>query len=247
MQAAIVTGGASGLGEATVRYLVSRGHYTYILDTNNDLGNRLAAELGGNTKCAYIQCDVTSEADAVAAIAKMDKPIHVLVNSAGVGHGERVIGHKLSSFQRVININLIGSFNLIRLVAAKMASQDPIDADGQRGVLINVASIAAYEGQPGQAAYSASKGALVGMTVPIARELSKFGIRCVTIAPGIMNTAMLANLPDKIKKALGRDNVFPKRFGHMEEFARLVGSIMDNTFLNGTTLRLDGSVHMSNL
>eukprot|EP00759_Apiculatamorpha_spiralis_P038712 PhF_6_TR37800/c0_g1_i2/m.56281 len=249
MNTAIVTGGARGLGEATVRYLVSRGLFVYIWDVNDELGKRLEAELGA-AKSQYVHVDVTSEENVTNALRRVDRDLHVVVNSAGVAHGEKVLGtkgaiHSMKSFQRVININLVGSFNVMRLAVLKMSEQKPIDADGQRGVVINVASIAGYEGQVGQAAYSASKAALIGMTIPVARELSKIGIRVVTIAPGIFGTSLLMSAPDRVKKSLGKDAQFPARFGDVNEFAKTVGMIMDVSFLNGTTIRLDGAVRMS--
>jgi len=243
----IVTGGASGLGGATSRMFVAAGGKVVIADVQADKGAELAAELGAAAR--FVRCDVTSEADgqAIVAAARQLGTLRGLVNCAGIATGEKTVGkdgpHRLDAFARVIGINLIGSFNMIRLAAAAMSESAPT-ADGERGVLINTASVAAFDGQIGQAAYAASKGGIVGMTLPIARDLSRNGIRCVTIAPGIFETPMLLGMPQEVQDALGKMVPFPSRLGKPAEYARLAQHIVENTMLNGETIRLDGAIRM---
>lgn len=241
----IVTGGASGLGAGTVKMLTRQGAKVLIADLNDEAGEALAKELGQR----YIHCDVTQEADAQAAVdAALELgALYGLINCAGIAPAARVVGrngpHDLATFQKVININLIGSFNMIRLVAASMVDNEPLDT-GERGVLINTASVAAYEGQIGQAAYAASKGAVVAMTLPIARDMARHGVRCVTIAPGIMGTPMLYGMPQEVQDALAADIPFPSRLGQPEDFAKLVQAIITNEMINGETIRLDGAIRL---
>lgn len=245
---ALVTGGASGLGEATIRRIVNDGGKAIILDLAVERGEKLAAELGGSA--LFFKTDVSSAESVQAALEQAVKVfgrINVVVNCAGIGVAEKVLGkkgpHSLESFLRTIQINLIGSFNVIRLAAEYMASNEP-NAGNERGVIINTASVAAYEGQIGQAAYSASKGGIVGMTLPIAREMAAHGIRVMTIAPGLFETPMFEALPEEARKSLGAMTPFPSRLGYPEEFALLVKSIVENPMLNGTTIRLDGAIRM---
>ena len=241
----IVTGGASGLGAGTVKMLSQQGAKVLIADLNDAAGEALAQELGQR----YLHCDVTQEDDAQAAVdaARELGPLYGLINCAGIAPAARVVGrngpHDLATFQKVININLIGSFNMIRLVAASMVDNEPLDT-GERGVLINTASVAAYEGQIGQAAYAASKGAVVAMTLPIARDMARHGVRCVTIAPGIMGTPMLYGMPQEVQDALAADIPFPSRLGQPEDFAKLVQAIITNEMINGETIRLDGAIRL---
>jgi NAD(P)-dependent dehydrogenase (short-subunit alcohol dehydrogenase family) len=242
----IVTGGASGLGGATSRMLAAAGGKVVIADVQADKGEALAKELGNAT---FVKCDVTSEVDGKAAVAAALAlgPLRGLVNCAGIAIGEKTVGkdgpHRLDAFVRVINVNLIGSFNMIRLAADAMSRLDPA-ADGERGVLINTASVAAFDGQIGQAAYSASKGGIVGMTLPIARDLSRAGIRCMTIAPGIFETPMLLGMPREVQESLGKMVPFPQRLGKPAEYAALVRHIIENVMLNGEVIRLDGAIRM---
>jgi NAD(P)-dependent dehydrogenase (short-subunit alcohol dehydrogenase family) len=243
----IVTGGASGLGAGTVRALAAAGANVVIADVGD--GAALAAELGKSAR--YLKTDVTSEADGQAAVALAVKEfggLQGLVNCAGIAIGEKVLGkegpHKLASFQRVLTINLVGSFNMIRLASEAMAKSEP-NAGGERGVIINTASVAAFDGQIGQAAYSASKGGVVGMTLPIARELARFGIRVMTIAPGIFETPMLKGMPQEVQDSLGKMVPFPPRLGRADEYAALAMHIVENAMLNGETIRLDGAIRMA--
>lgn len=243
----LITGGASGLGEATARMAAENGAKVVIADLQVELGEKLAKTLGGR----FVKCDVTSEADGIAAVALAVKEfggVHVLVNCAGIGTAERTLGkdgpHKLAHFTRVITINLIGSFNMIRLTADAMAKAGP-NAAGERGVIVNTASVAAFDGQIGQAAYSASKGGIVGMTLPIARDLSRNGIRVCTIAPGIFETPMLLGMPKDVQDALGKMVPFPPRLGRPAEYAQLARAIVENEMLNGETIRLDGAIRMA--
>jgi NAD(P)-dependent dehydrogenase (short-subunit alcohol dehydrogenase family) len=243
----LVTGGASGLGAATAQMAAANGAKVVIADLQAEAGEKLAKEIGGK----YCKCDVTSEADGKAAVEAALKAfggLHVLVNCAGIGVAERTIGkeapHDLARFTRVITINLIGTFNMIRLAADAMAKAGP-NAAGERGVIINTASVAAFDGQIGQAAYSASKGGVVGMTLPIARDLSRNGIRVVTIAPGLFLTPMLLGLPKEAQDSLGKQVPFPSRLGKPEEYAHLAKSIVENEMLNGETIRLDGAIRMA--
>ena len=243
----LVTGGASGLGAATARMATENGGKVVIADLQEDAGGKLAQELGGR----FVKCDVTSEADGKAAVALALKEfggLHVLVNCAGIGTAERTLGkegpHNLAHFTRVVSINLIGSFNMIRLAADAMAKAGP-NAAGERGVIINTASVAAFDGQIGQAAYSASKGGIVGMTLPIARDLSRNGIRVCTIAPGIFETPMLLGMPKDVQDALGKMVPFPPRLGRPVEYAQLARAIIENEMMNGETIRLDGAIRMA--
>ncbi len=246
---AIVTGGASGLGEATVRNLVGGGARAAILDRPQSPGAQLAAELGA-ARAVFLAADVTSGTEVTKAVAQAKEAfgaIHIAVNCAGVGVAMKTISKQgpmpLEMFTKVIEINLIGTFNVIRLAAAQMAGNDPND-EGERGVIINTASIAAFDGQIGQAAYSASKGGVVGMTLPIARDLASLGIRVCTIAPGTFDTPMLALLPKEHRDALGAAIPFPSRLGRPSEFAALARHIVENPMLNGETIRLDGALRM---
>ncbi len=244
---AIVTGGASGLGAATARALAAKGAKVAVCDLNTKLAESVAAEIKG----VAITCDVADGASAEAAVAQAAKahgPARVLVNCAGIGVAKRVIGRDgpmaLADFDRVIRINLIGSFNMLRLATAAMSKLEPL-ADGERGVVINTASVAAYDGQIGQAAYSASKGGIVGMTLPIARELAQFGIRVLTIAPGLFLTPLLAGLPQEAQDSLAAAIPFPHRLGQPGEFASLALHMIDNSYLNGEVVRLDASLRMA--
>jgi NAD(P)-dependent dehydrogenase (short-subunit alcohol dehydrogenase family) len=243
----LVTGGASGLGAATARMAAEGGGKVVIADMQQDAGEKLARELGGR----FVKTDVTSEADGKAAVALALKEfggVHVLVNCAGIAVAERTIGkdapHDLARFTRVVTVNLIGTFNMIRLAAEAMAKAGP-NAAGERGVIVNTASVAAFDGQIGQAAYSASKGGVVGMTLPIARDLSRNGIRVCTIAPGIFETPMLAGLPKDAQDSLGKQVPFPPRLGRPAEYAQLAKQIIENEMLNGETIRLDGAIRMA--
>jgi len=245
----IVTGGSSGLGAATARHFHTLGARVVIADVNVEFGRRLAEELGSGA--AFCQTDVTSEAEASAAVALARErfgAVHGLVNCAGIGPAERVNGkkgpHRLETFSQVIQINLIGAFNMIRLVAAAMASNSA-NAAGERGVIINTASVAVWDGQIGQAAYAASKGGIVAMTLPIARELASIGVRVCTIAPGIFHTPMLAGLPPEVQESLGKSVPFPPRLGRPEEYAALARQIVENEMLNGESIRLDGALRMA--
>jgi len=244
----IVTGGASGLGGATTRLIANAGGKVLIADVNQSLGEEVAKELGANVQ--FIKCDVTSEADAQACVAAASKmgSIVGLVNCAGVGTPGKTVGREgplpLADFTKVVGINLIGTFNMIRLAAAAMAENDPNEG-GERGVVINTASVAAYDGQIGQAAYAASKGGIVGMTLPIARDLARSGIRVVTIAPGLFLTPLLQGLPQEAQDSLGKQVPFPPRLGHPKEYAMMVGQIFENPMLNGETIRLDGAIRMA--
>jgi NAD(P)-dependent dehydrogenase (short-subunit alcohol dehydrogenase family) len=244
----IVTGGGSGLGAATVEMIVSNGGNAVIADVNRAAGEALAAKLGKQAR--FVECDVGREDHGKAAVELALKEfggLQGLVNCAGIAVGEKTVGkegpHALASFARVINVNLIGSFNMIRLAADAMSKQQP-NAAGERGVIVNTASVAAFDGQIGQAAYSASKGGIVGMTLPIARDLSRSGIRVVTIAPGIFETPMLKGLPPEVQDSLGKQVPFPSRLGRASEYAALVKHIAENEMLNGETIRLDGAIRM---
>jgi len=243
----IVTGGASGLGGATSTLLAANGGKVVIADVQADKGEGLACELGGGAR--FVKCDVSNEADAQAVVAAAQQlgTLRGLVNCAGIAIGEKTVGkdgpHALASFTRVVTINLIGTFNMIRTAATAMSKLEPT-ADGERGVLINTASVAAFDGQIGQVAYSASKGGVVGMTLPIARDLSRSGIRCCTIAPGIFGTPMLLSMPQDVQDSLGKQVPFPSRLGKPEEYAALAKHIIENVMLNGETIRLDGAIRM---
>jgi NAD(P)-dependent dehydrogenase (short-subunit alcohol dehydrogenase family) len=244
----LVTGGGSGLGAATAEMVVANGGNAIIADVNRSAGEALALNLGRQAR--FIETDVAREEPARAAVEvalKAFGALHGLVNCAGIGLGERTVGkegpHALASFTRVITINLIGTFNLIRLAAAAMAKQQP-NASGERGVIVNTASVAAFDGQMGQAAYSASKAGIVGMTLPIARDLARNGIRVVTIAPGTFETPMLKGLPQEVQASLALQVPFPSRLGRPSEYAALVKHIVENEMLNGETIRLDGAIRM---
>lgn len=245
----IVTGGASGLGEATVRNLHAGGAKIVIADVGVDKGETLAAQLGD--RVVFIKTDITSEADGKAAVdlaVSRFGALHGLINCAGVGPAWKVLGkdgpHPLESFARTVNINLVGAFNMVRLAAAAMATGTP-NAEGERGVIVNTASVAAFEGQVGQAAYAASKAGVVGMTLPVARELARSGIRVNAIAPGLFLTPMMEALPQDVQDSLGKATPFPPRLGRPAEFAQLVRSIVENVMLNGEVIRLDGAVRLS--
>ncbi|MFZ5511999.1 MAG: 3-hydroxyacyl-CoA dehydrogenase [Pseudomonadota bacterium] len=245
----IVTGGASGLGAGTVRTLHGAGGKVVIADVNKAAGEALAAELGANARFGL--CDVTSEDSAKAAVdlaLSAFGGLHGLVNCAGIAIGEKTVGkegpHSLASFTKVVTVNLIGTFNMIRLAAEAMSKQQP-NASGERGVIVNTASVAAFDGQIGQAAYSASKGGVVGMTLPIARDLSRLGIRVMTIAPGIFETPMLLDMPQEVQDALGKMVPFPSRLGKPAEYAALVKHICENEMLNGEVIRLDGAIRLA--
>jgi NAD(P)-dependent dehydrogenase (short-subunit alcohol dehydrogenase family) len=242
----IVTGGASGLGEGTARMLAGAGGKVVVADVQADKGQALAREIGG----AFVKCDVTQEADAQAAVAQavsMGK-LMGLVNCAGIAIGAKTVGkdgpHPLAQFSRVIAINLIGSFNMIRLAAEAMCKNAP-EPTGERGVLISTASVAAFDGQIGQAAYSASKGGIAGMTLPIARDLARNGIRNMTIAPGIFGTPMLFGMPKEVQDSLAASVPFPSRLGTPADYAKLVRHIVENEMLNGEVIRLDGAIRLA--
>ncbi len=243
---AIVSGGASGLGAATARALAAAGSRVAILDMNLTAASALAAEIGG----AAFACDVSDAASAEAAVAAARAahgPARILVNCAGIAPAARIVGRNgpmaLDAFARVIQVNLIGSFNLMRLVAAEAAALEPLEG-GERGVIVSTASVAAFEGQIGQAAYAASKAGVVGLTLPAAREFAASGIRVCAIAPGIFETPMLKGLPQEVQDSLGAAVPFPSRLGKPEEYARLVLAIVDNPMLNGEVIRLDGALRM---
>lgn len=247
---ALVTGGGSGLGEATTRALAAQGGRVAILDLAKSNGTAIAKELGSNV--LFLEGDVTNDEQVAAAVDKTVAAfgaVHIVVNCAGIGTAGKTVGKNdqpldLAPFKRTIEINLIGTFNVIRLAASRMVKNAP-NADGERGVIINTASVAAFDGQIGQAAYSASKGGVVGMTLPIARDLSQYGIRCCTIAPGIFETPMLMGLPDPARKALEASIPFPSRLGRPSEYAALACHIVENPMLNGETIRLDGAIRMA--
>jgi len=245
---AIVSGGASGLGEATARELARAGAVVLVADLNAERGKKIADEIGG----LFAQVDVSDEASvtaAVSAAAATSAPLRTAVSCAGIGWAARTVGrdgspHDLAAYRRVIDINLVGTFNLMRIAAAQMATTEPADADGQRGVVINTASIAGLEGQTGQVAYSAAKGGIIGMTVPAARDLAAIGVRVNTICPGIIDTPIYGTGEgsDEWKARLAAPVVFPKRMGTAAEFARLVRSLIDNDYMNAETIRFDGGI-----
>ena len=242
----IVTGGASGLGEGTARMLAAAGGKVVIADMQAEKGQAVAQAIGG----VFVHCDVTSEADGQAVIAQATAlgKLMGLVNCAGVAPAEKIVGkngaHSLANFSKTISINLIGSFNMMRLAAEAMGKNEP-ESTGERGVLISTASVAAYDGQIGQAAYAASKGGIVGMTLPIARDLARSGIRNMTIAPGIFGTPMLFGMPQEVQDALAAGVPFPSRLGKPEDFAKLVRHIFENDMLNGEVIRLDGAIRLA--
>ena len=244
----LITGGGSGLGAASARMLVEAGARVVLADVNTNAGHQTAEALGDAAR--FVHCDVTREEDGKAAVTAARQhggALHGLLNCAGIGIPSKVLGkngpHDLETFSKVIQINLIGSFNMIRLASEAMAAGEA-QADDERGVIINTASVAAFEGQIGQASYSASKGGIVSMTLPIARELARHGIRVMTIAPGIFDTPMMAELPEEVRDSLGKMVPFPPRLGQPEEYARLARDIIENTMLNGSTIRLDGAIRM---
>ncbi|QEA12125.1 3-hydroxyacyl-CoA dehydrogenase [Comamonas flocculans] len=242
----IVTGGASGLGEGTARMLAARGATVVIADMQADKGEAVAREIEGH----FVRCDVSSEADGQAVVAKATAlgKLMGLVNCAGIAPAERTVGkngaHQLATFTKTITVNLVGSFNMIRLAAEAMARNEA-EPTGERGAIVSTASVAAYDGQIGQAAYSASKGGVVGMTLPIARDLARSGIRNMTIAPGIFGTPMLFGMPKEVQDALAAGVPFPSRLGTPEDYARLVCHIFENDMLNGEVIRLDGAIRLA--
>ncbi|RUM95550.1 3-hydroxyacyl-CoA dehydrogenase [Pseudaminobacter arsenicus] len=246
-QVAIVTGGSSGLGEATARALAARGAKVAILDIGIDKANQVAAEIGA----IAVKCDVSSAENAENAIAEVSQKLgeaRILVNCAGIVAGMKTVGkdgpHPLDLYRKVIEVNLIGTFNMIRLFADRAGKLDALEG-GERGVIINTASVAAYDGQIGQAAYSSSKGGIVGMTLPVARDLARSGIRVMTIAPGIFKTPMMAGMPQDVQDSLGTAVPFPPRLGEPAEYAALALHIMENQMLNGETIRLDGAIRLA--
>jgi NAD(P)-dependent dehydrogenase (short-subunit alcohol dehydrogenase family) len=248
-QTFFISGGSSGLGQATAKALIAKGANVMIGDINITAGEKAVLDLGN--KAAFVECNVTDEASVQAAIAATVARfggVHGVVNCAGVAPGERVVGkngpHSLANFERTIKINLIGSFNVIRIAAHQM-SQQPAAANGERGVIINTSSVASFEGQIGQAAYAASKAGVNGMTLPIARELARVGIRVVTIAPGIFDTPMLQGMSEEIRTSLGAQVPFPSRLGRPDEYAQLAVHIAENEMLNGEVIRLDGAIRMA--
>jgi NAD(P)-dependent dehydrogenase (short-subunit alcohol dehydrogenase family) len=247
-QAALVTGGASGLGEATARELARLGAKVAVLDVNMQLAEKVAGEIGG----VACQCDITNADSVIAAVAKAAEkngPARMLMNIAGIGSAKRVVGKDgnpapLEDFARVVHINLIGTYNMSRIFAAECAKLAPLD-DGERGVMMFTASVAAFDGQVGQQAYSASKGGLVGMTLPMARDLAQHGIRVCTVAPGLFATPLMKQLPEPVQQSLAASIPFPPRLGKPEEFAQLACHIVTNTHLNGEVIRLDGALRMA--
>jgi NAD(P)-dependent dehydrogenase (short-subunit alcohol dehydrogenase family) len=245
----IVTGGASGLGAATTRMLVNAGAQVVVADVNKPAGEALAAELGAAVR--FVPADVTQEADGAAAVALAQSAfggLHGLANCAGIAHGEKVVGrdgpHALASFTRVVMVNLVGTFNMIRLATAAMVQNTPNEG-GERGVVICTASVAAFDGQVGQAAYSASKAGIAGMTLPLARDLARNGVRVVTIAPGLFHTPMMDGLPQEVQDSLGASVPFPSRLGRPAEYAQTVKFICEMPMMNGETIRLDGALRMA--
>jgi NAD(P)-dependent dehydrogenase (short-subunit alcohol dehydrogenase family) len=247
-QAALVTGGASGLGAQTARELARRGAKVAVLDRNGDGAKAVAAEFGG----IGIACDITNTDSVLAALAAAGQahgPARLLMNIAGIGTAKRLIAKDgtsmpLEDFKRVVEVNLFGTFNVIRLAAAEMVKLDPLD-DGERGVIVNTASVAAFDGQVGQEAYAASKGGVVALTLPLARDLAQFGVRVCTIAPGLFLTPLMAELPQAVQESLAASIPFPKRLGKPEEFAQLCAAIVENMSLNGEVIRLDGALRMA--
>jgi NAD(P)-dependent dehydrogenase (short-subunit alcohol dehydrogenase family) len=246
--AVVVTGGASGMGAATASTLSNRGARVALLDLDGEAVKEVAAKIGG----VGLAVDVSDEVSVQQALDTVERDLgvpRVVVSCAGIAPASRIVGreepHALELFQRVINVNLVGTFNVLRLAAAKMTALEPTSKSGQRGVIINTASVAAFEGQIGQAAYASSKGGVVALTLPAARELARFGIRVMTIAPGLIGTPMLLNMPDDVQASLATQVPFPQRFGEPEEFAELVSHIIDNEMLNGDVIRLDGAIRLA--
>lgn len=247
---AIVTGGASGLGEATARNIVANGGKVLIMDLNMERGKAIVEELGKD-KVIFDKTDVTSESQVKEALARAVREfgtVHICVNCAGIGVAQKTVGkkgaHPLGDFEKVIKINLIGTFNVLRLCAEIMQGNEPNES-GERGVIINTASVAAFDGQVGQVAYSASKGAIVGMTLPIARDLARAGIRCLTIAPGLFMTPLFKGLPDEAIQSLESQVPFPSRLGKPSEYGQMAQAIIENPMLNGEVIRLDGAIRMA--
>ncbi len=246
---ALVTGGASGLGLATVRLLVEKGARVAIFDLNREQADLIAQELGENVRAYTVNVsDEVSVKTAIDQVVQDFGGLHIAVNCAGIGSASRTVGkngpHSLDLFTKVITVNLVGTFNVTRLAAAAMQHNTPDDQDNERGVVINTASVAAFDGQIGQVAYSASKGGVVGMTLPLARDLAMIGVRVNTIAPGIFNTPLMNSSPDSVKLPLIEMTQFPKRLGYPEEYAKLAVHIVENSFLNGETIRIDGAIRM---
>ncbi len=244
---ALVTGGGSGLGAETARVLASNGAKVAVLDINDEAASRVAQEIQGIS----VHCDVASEQSVSAALDEIEQKLgvaRIVVNSAGIGTAKRILGreqvHPLENFTRVIDVNLIGSFNLLRLCAERMSQLEALE-DGERGVVIFTASVAAYEGQVGQVAYAASKGGIVSMTLPAARELAQFGIRVLTLAPGLFKTPLMEELPQEVQQSLGASIPFPARLGKAQEFAALALQCAENTFLNGEVIRIDGALRLA--
>ncbi|WP_127995654.1 SDR family NAD(P)-dependent oxidoreductase [Piscinibacter defluvii] len=250
-QAAIVTGGASGLGAATARALAARGAKVAVLDRNADGAAALAREIGADGQAIGIGCDITDTASVLAALdaaRAAHGSARLLLNVAGIGTAKRIVGKDgapapLEDFERVVRVNLVGTYNVTRLVVAEMVKLAPL-ADGERGVVVNTASVAAFDGQVGQEAYAASKGGIVGMTLPLARDLAQFGVRVCTIAPGLFLTPLMAELPQAVQESLAASIPFPKRLGKPEEFAQLAAAIIENPALNGEVIRLDGALRL---
>jgi NAD(P)-dependent dehydrogenase (short-subunit alcohol dehydrogenase family) len=248
-RAFIVTGGASGLGAATSRMIASEGGNVVIADVNVSAGQALEAELGATAR--FVKVDITQEDDAQAAVDMATQTfggLHGLANCAGIVIGEKIVGreapHALDAFARVVNVNLVGTFNMLRVASFAM-TKGPADETGERGVIVNTASIAAFDGQIGQAAYAASKAGVAGLTLPAARELARYGIRVVAIAPGIFETPMMSGMPQEVQAALGASVPFPPRLGRPAEFAALVKQVFENVMLNGEVIRLDGALRMA--
>lgn len=244
---ALITGGASGMGAATAKHLASLGAKVALLDVNEDAANKLASELGGKA----FQCDVTNADSVLSAVTEANKVLgtaRICINCAGILHARRMINREgampLEDFSRVINVNLIGTFNVMRITAEQMMTTEPVNEDGERGVITNTASVAAFDGQIGQTAYSASKGGIVALTLPAARELASFGIRVMAIAPGLVETPMFDKLSDEARISLGAMVPFPKRLAKPHEFAMLAQQIVENPMLNGEVIRLDGGIRM---
>lgn len=246
--AAIVTGGGSGMGAETGRYLAAAGAKVALLDVNKDAAKVVAKEIGG----LGLTCDVSDAGSVESAVAQAREahgPARICINCAGIATGERIVGREgpmpLENFKRVIDINLIGSFNVMRVAAADMVKLDPANETGERGVIVSTASVAGYEGQIGQAAYAASKGGIIALTLPAAREFARYGVRVMAIAPGLIGTPMLLSMPQEVQDSLAASVPFPTRFGEPSEFARLVGHIIDNAMLNGEVIRLDGAIRLA--
>lgn len=247
---AVITGGASGLGEATTRHFVEHGAKVAIFDLNDERGSSLANELGDSV--AYYNVDVTDEqsvTQALDAAVQRFSQIHINCNFAGIGHGEKTVGkehqpHNLDNYKRVVDINLIGTFNVLRLCAAQMSKQQPLNDDGCRGVILNTASVAGQEGQIGQAAYAATKGAIIGSTICLARDLAQVGVRVNTIVPGLIHTPLFDSLPENVYQALEATVLYPQRLGKPDEIAKLAQYLVENDYMNGECVRMDGGIRM---